>query len=265
MPVAALAARRVVDELSRHTSFKVPHSGHRSGASLRTSGCIGQAYAIGATSVASSFIPHLGQPCRPVSPITSGCIGHVWATVAPGELRLAYIHLLGDERERLVRLGVERRGNPVALRHHVAAPSAARRTLLPVTAAVAVADADRRQRVGRRRSAVLEHSTGPVEQHVYNDPLGRSNNDAVDELLPLIPAAVAADALHPGACHADVEDACSPCWSGESAPLAQLRREREVRLAADEQDAPNPPHRGEGRLERLKERPDRPRAGCRRV
>ena len=39
------------------TSF-MPHLGQRSGWSLLTSGCIGQAYAVGGASVASSFMPH---------------------------------------------------------------------------------------------------------------------------------------------------------------------------------------------------------------
>ena len=68
-------------------------------------------------------------------------------------------------------------------------------------------DGDRGQRVGPVRGAVLQRQRArPVEQHVDHRPLRRRQQHLLDELLPLDPAAVAADQLHAGAGQPDVED-----------------------------------------------------------
>ena len=62
----------------------------------------------------SSFIPHLGQRSG-FSLTTSGCIGQAKDGCA---LRAAHIHL-GDERDRLVRRRGEIRLDALPLRDHV--------------------------------------------------------------------------------------------------------------------------------------------------
>jgi len=47
---------------------------------------------------------------------------------------------------------------------------------------------------------------GGVEQDVDDGALGRREDDQVDELLPLVPAAVAADQLHGRTGDGDVEN-----------------------------------------------------------
>jgi hypothetical protein len=53
---------------------------------------------------------------------------------------------------------------------------------------------------------VLEpHLPGRVEEDVDDSPFRRSKQDILDERLPLVPAAVPADLLHPRAAQGEVE------------------------------------------------------------
>ena len=90
---------------------------------------------------------------------------------------------------------------------------------------------------------------GPVEQDIDDDSLGGSEDHVVDELLVLDVAAVAADELHPRARQLDLEH---PRVRGvgqvEADHLAELRGQREIRLAADQQHVAEAAHRRVGRL-----------------
>ena len=79
--------------------------------------------------------------------------------------------------------------------------------------------------------------------------MARSEGDEqhlVDERLPLVAAAVAADELHAGAAEGEVED---PGVGGvdevEAHDLAHRRLARELGLAVDQHDVAEPAHRGE--------------------
>ena len=64
------------------------------------------------------------------------------------------------------------------------------------------------ERVGALGRSVLEHRPSRLlEQHVHDDALRRREDDRLDELLALDPAAVAADELHARARQRDVEHA----------------------------------------------------------
>ena len=70
-----------------------------------------------------------------------------------------------------------------------------------------VGDADRGERVGAVGRPVLERQLSRLlEEHVDDNTLRGRQDESVDELLALVAAAVAADALHPRARNADVED-----------------------------------------------------------
>ena len=93
--------------LSLGISF-MPHSGHLPSAALITSGCIGHVKTT-AAAFGISFIPHFGHDPSSVL-TTSACIGHVKTTF----LRRLEVHL-GHEGDRLVRLGLPVRLDPLAL------------------------------------------------------------------------------------------------------------------------------------------------------
>src|ERR671914_628871 len=74
---------------------------------------------------------------------------------------------------------------------------------------------------------------GGVEHHV------------VDEGLSLVSTAVTTDQLHPRAAEREVEDPCvRRVHEIEAYDLPHGRLAREVRLAVDQHDVAEPPHRG---------------------
>ena len=119
----------------------------------------------------------------------------------------AHVHLR-DERERLVRrrLGVRPRAVPLGRPLRVHAQN--RELVCERRRGRLRGDVDRGERVGALGRSVLERRPSRLfEQHVHDDALRRRDDDRLDELLALDPAAVAAHELHARARQRDVEDA----------------------------------------------------------
>jgi hypothetical protein len=98
--------------------------------------------------------------------------------------------------------------------------------------------------------AVLQRQrAGRVEQDVDDDPLGRREDDVLDELLVLDPAAVAADELHPRARQRDLEYArVRRVGEVEAHDFAGPGGEGEPRFAGDQQHVAEAAHRRVGGL-----------------
>ena len=236
----------------------IPHSGHVPAQLAVTSGCMGQAKAVGAStpgSAGSSFIPHLGH--LPAQEATiSGCIGQAKTPVSTSEGAMSSSATSASDlvRRRLdvgshsLPLGHELRARPLGLELAVEP-----RLRLPLF------HRDLRERVRAVGSPVLERElAGLLEEHVDHHPLRRREEDVLDELLALVAAAVAAHELHPGSRQADLEDArVSRIGEIEAHDLADLRAEREVCFPADEEDVAEAAHGHEGRLD-VAERSDLP-------
>ena len=113
-----------------------------------------------------------------------------------------------------------------------------------------LAHRDRREGVDPLRSAVLERSPpASLEQHIDHRALRRSEHHVINELLVLHMAAVAADQLHARARQRHLEHpGVRRVRQVEADDLAELRVQREVRLAADEQHVAEAPHRRVRRL-----------------
>ena len=153
-----------------------------------------------------SFMPHSGHGRAPAER-PRGASGRRRPSRSPSGC--AHVHL-GDERERLVRLGLERSRSR---RSRSAASSGFVRSCVE---RVASSDGSAGssptwivgQPVGALGRPVLERELArPVEEDVHDDALRGRKDDRVDELLVLDAAAVAADELHPRARKGDVEHA----------------------------------------------------------
>ena len=167
----------------------------------------------------------------------------------PVPLRGVHVHL-GDERDRLVGLGVQIRREALPLGRHVRVGAQDLELLTQRRLGGLVADGDRGQRIDPIRCVVLQRELAVlVEQDVDDDALGRSQDHVVDELLVLDVAAVAADELHPRARQRDLEH---PRVGGvgqvQAHHLAASRGQREIRLTADQQHVTEAAHGRVGRL-----------------
>ena len=165
---------------------------------------------------------------------------------------------LGHERQRLVGRCVQVGGEPLALVRPFGVVPQHAELLVERRRGGLGGDLDRRERVCAPGCPVLERQpAGLVEEDVDDDPLRRREHDRVDELLALVPPAVAADELHARPRERDVEH---PRVRGvreiEADDLALSRAQPELRLAADEHHVPEPAHRRVRRLRRA-ERGDR--------
>ncbi len=154
-----------------------------------------------------------------------------------------HIHL-GDQRERLVgrRVKVRREpfpfGDPLAVvTENVELPGERRDGRL-------CAHVDGCQRIGPLGSTVLERQLSRLlEENVDDDSLRGREDHRVDELLALVAAAIAADELDSRARQGDVEHTrVRSVGQVEANDLAELSRQRQVGLTADEQDIAEPPH-----------------------
>ena len=110
-------------------------------------------------------------------------------------------------------------------------------------------DGERAQVVHPVRRPVLEtHLSWRVEEDVDDGPFRRGQQDVLDERLPLVPAAVPADLLHPGAAHGEVEQpGVGRVDQVQAHHLAERRCTRVGRLAVDQQHVAESAHRGEVR------------------
>ena len=104
---------------------------------------------------------------------------------------------------------------------------------------------DRSQPIRAGGRAVLEDVLARLlEEDVDHDPLGRRQENLVDEALVLVVSAVSADELHASSRQRHVEDASvGGVGEVEAHDLAALRGEREVWLSRDEHDVAEAAHR----------------------
>ena len=100
------------------------------------------------------------------------------------------------------------------------------------------------ERVDAVRRAVLERQlAGLVKEHIEYRALGRGQYDLLNELLVLDVATVPADELHPCARQRNLEGAgVRGVREVEAHDLAELRVQRQVRLAVDQQHLAETPH-----------------------
>ena len=161
---------------------------------------------------------------------------------------------LGDERTASCREARRRTPRDVPARRPTPGSRAASRSRGARRARLTTSTRARSYvRPGVRCSSVT--TPGSAKSTSTTAPLRRREHDRLDELVALVAAAVAADELHPRAGQGDVED---PRVGGvrqeEAHDLARPRLERRLVLAADEEDIPEPAHRGVGRLVRAERR-----------
>ena len=158
---------------------------------------------------------------------------------------LVEVHL-GDERERLVRLGgqvtIEARTLGAELR--VGAQLLER--LGQRGLGRLVAHRDRREPVDLLGRVVLERElAGALEEHVEDHALRRRQDRLLDDLLALAAAAVPADELHARPGQLDLEHArVGGVGQIQAHHLALPRLERELGLSGDEQHVAEAAHRG---------------------
>ena len=166
-----------------------------------------------------------------------------------GTARRLQVHL-GDQRNRLVRLRVDERGDSRPRGGHVGVGPQHLELLLERGVDPLVIDPHARQRVGAHGRPMLHrHVSGPVEEDVDDDALGRSDDDIVGELLVLDVPTVTAHQLHARARHRDLERArVRSVGQVEANDLSQPCAQRQVGLSVDEHDLAEPAHGHMGRL-----------------
>ena len=160
-------------------------------------------------------------------------------------LGLLEVHL-GDERQRLVRLGRQVAIEPRTLGAELRVAAELLERLGQRGLGRLVADRDRREPVDLLGRVVLERQlAGALEEHVEDHALRRRQDRLLDDLLALAAAAVTADELHARARQLDLEHArVGGVRQIQAHHLALPRLERELGLAGDEQHVAEAAHRG---------------------
>ena len=158
---------------------------------------------------------------------------------------LVEVHL-GDERQRLVRLGRQVAIEALALGAELRVAAQLLERLGQRGLGRLVAHRDRREPVDLLGRVVLERElAGALEEHVEDHALRRRQDRLLDDLLALAAAAVAADELHARPGQLDLEDArVGGVGQIQAHHLALPRLERELGLSGDEQHVAEAAHRG---------------------